>query len=103
MYILIFVDYEQSLRANIICQICLQSKHAKKYKKHLYNHMWRGEVSQNCISEILFQSRFSRIDFSYTISLKTGVYCKVEGCNAVVLDLHRHLTVEYHLATSDLT
>ena len=38
-----------------------------------------------------------------SISLKTGVYCKVVGCKAVVLDLHRHLTVEHHLATSDLT
>ena len=66
--------------------------------------MRKGEVSLDDISEILFQSRYSRLDSRDTISsLKTGIYCKVEGCRAIVLDLHSHLTRVHCLATSDST
>ena len=70
----IFLDYARASSADIICQICLQSKHAKKYKRHLYYHLRKGEVSLDDISEILFQSRYSRSDSRDTISsLKTGI------------------------------
>ena len=92
----------ESTSSKVICEVCLQYKHAKKYRRHLRYHIRQGRITSKRMAEIIFQSRYSRLDSRIKVqSIKTGSSCNIDHCSAVVINLHTHLTKIHGLNPSD--
>lgn len=95
------------MKCSAICQICLQPKSYKKYRRLLGFHSKRGDLSPDSIDEIIFQTKATRGCSKSTregSSISGRIRCldaRNETCGAYVLDLHNHLTRTHGLMSSE--